>query len=101
MLPAVKPSFDRWIFVGSRQPRNTIINKIIPTVFLQLANFTLSLQFSMFVLRVTSPDLTTLTRSSRGELQVRAGDGANRGYFNGAMAAEHQGILYRLCKERC
>ena len=101
MLPAVKPSFDRWIFVGSRQPRNTIINKIIPTVFLQLANFTLSLQFSMFVLGVTSPDLTTLTRSSRGELQVRAGDGANRGYFNGAMAAEHQGILYRLCKERC
>ena len=31
----------------------------------------------MFFLGVTSPDLTTLTRSSHGELQVRVGDGAN------------------------
>ena len=67
MLPAaVKPSFDRWFFSPSLQT----------TALLQLANF-YTLQFLMFFLGVTSPDLTTLTRSSHGELQVRAGDGAN------------------------
>ena len=36
-LPAaVKPSFDRWIVVGSRQPKNTIKYQLF---FLQLANF--------------------------------------------------------------
>ena len=69
MLPAVKPSTDlRWI-----QPKDTIIYQL----FCSLQTSTLSLQFSMFVLGVTSTDLTTLTRSSHGELQVQAGDGAN------------------------
>ena len=66
MLPAVKPSFDRWFFSPFLQT----------TALLQLANF-YTLQFSMFFLGVPSPDLTTLTHSSHGELQVRAGDGAN------------------------
>ena len=57
MLPAVKPSFDRWFFSPSLQT----------TALLQLANF-YTLQFSMLFLGVTSPDLTTLTRSSHGEL---------------------------------
>ena len=57
MLPAVKPSFDRWFFSPFLQT----------TALLQLANF-YTLQFSMFFLGVTSPDLTTLTRSSHGEV---------------------------------
>ena len=57
----------RWI-----QPKNTIK---YPLFFCSLQTSTLSLQFSIF-LGVTSPDLTTLTRS-HGELQVRAGDEAN------------------------
>ena len=90
MLPAVKP------FVGQMDLRWDSCFSHPPCKRLHccsLQTSTLSLQFSMFFLGVTSPDLTTLTRSSHGELQVRAGDGANSGYFNGAVAAEHQGIL--------
>ena len=74
MLPAVKP------FVGQMDLRWDSCFSHPPCKRLHccsLQTSTLSLQFSMFFLGVTSPDLTTLTRSSHGELQVRAGDGAN------------------------
>jgi len=75
-LPAaVKPSFDRWIVVGSRQPKNTIKYQLF---FLQLANF----YTFITVFNVLSggdqprPD-DPHPFFAWGTFQVRAGDGAN------------------------
>ena len=92
MLPAVKPSFDRWFFSPSLQT----------TALLQLANF-YTLQFSMFFLGVTSPDLTTLTRSSRNfrcEPEMEPTEAISTGQWLLSIKGFSRGFS-RLCKERC